>query len=268
MDAESKSAAIFCLALGGNNGYAGGGLLSARGLRAASRETRQPPCGQQQRETRQPKWRESGGLHPARVLHAASRQPNGKVRDELEHLLDDDVDMAAMHLSDKLAADGQSSRCNTNSEPNEFDEERDREAEAGDGSSEGANGSGTGTSVGFTPKIDELENLLEAYFVQADGTLNKLSTLREYVDDTEDYINVMLDDKQNQLLQVGILLSTATLVMSVAIAITGVFGMNITIPLYNAPTGVFWQVTGGLVVATAAVYVVALICYKRSGILQ
>jgi hypothetical protein len=92
--------------------------------------------------------------------------------------------------------------------------------------------------------------------------------LREYVDDTEDYINVMLDDKQNQLLQVGILLSTATLVMSVAIAITGVFGMNITIPLYNAPTGVFWQVTGGLVVATAAVYVVALICYKRSGILQ
>ncbi|XP_008663199.3 putative magnesium transporter MRS2-D isoform X1 [Zea mays] len=191
-----------------------------------------------------------------------------KVRDELEHLLDADVDMAAMHLSDKLAADGQSSRCNTNSEPNEFDEERDREAEAGDASSEGANGSGTGTSVGFTPKIDELENLLEAYFVQADGTLNKLSTLREYVDDTEDYINVMLDDKQNQLLQVGILLSTATLVMSVAIAITGVFGMNITIPLYNAPTGVFWQVTGGLVVATAAVYVVALICYKRSGILQ
>ncbi|KAL5649831.1 hypothetical protein ACJX0J_040640, partial [Zea mays] len=99
-----------------------------------------------------------------------------KVRDELEHLLDADVDMAAMHLSDKLAADGQSSRCNTNSEPNEFDEERDREAEAGDASSEGANGSGTGTSVGFTPKIDELENLLEAYFVQADGTLNKLST--------------------------------------------------------------------------------------------
>jgi hypothetical protein len=47
-----------------------------------------------------------------------------QVRDELEHLLDADVDMAAMHLSDKLAADGQSSRCNTNSEPNEFDEER------------------------------------------------------------------------------------------------------------------------------------------------
>ena len=93
--------------------------------------------------------------------------------------------------------------------------------------------------------------------------------LREYVEDTEDYINIMLDDKQNQLLQMGILLSTATLVMSCAIAITGVFGMNITIPLYTASTeGVFWEVTGGIVGVTAAIYLVALIFYKRSGILQ
>jgi magnesium transporter len=35
--------------------------------------------------------------------------------------------------------------------------------------------------------------------------------LREYVEDTEDYINIMLDDKQNQLLQMGVVLSTATL---------------------------------------------------------
>ncbi|EES10822.1 hypothetical protein SORBI_3006G082200 [Sorghum bicolor] len=198
-----------------------------------------------------------------------------KVRDELEHLLDDDVDMAAMHLSDKLAyyqaaVDGRSARFDTNNEPSEFDEERGREEdEEGEGSfSEGGNGNGTSV-VGFTPKIDELENLLEAYFVQVDGTLNKLSTLREYVDDTEDYINIMLDDKQNQLLQMGILLSTATLVMSCAIAITGVFGMNITIPLYTASTeGVFWEVTGGIVGATVAIYLVALIFFKRSGILQ
>ncbi|KAL5675944.1 hypothetical protein ACJX0J_012075, partial [Zea mays] len=97
-----------------------------------------------------------------------------KVRDELEHLLDDDVDMAAMHLSDKLAyqaADGRSSRFHTNTEPSEFDEDRDRE---GEGSSEGGDGNGTSV-VGFMPKIDELEILLEAYFVQVDGTLNKVS---------------------------------------------------------------------------------------------
>ena len=35
-------------------------------------------------------------------------------------------------------------------------------------------------SGAFTPKIDELENLLEAYFVQIDGTLNKLFTVRMF----------------------------------------------------------------------------------------
>ncbi|WJX77211.1 hypothetical protein P8452_60539 [Trifolium repens] len=34
--------------------------------------------------------------------------------------------------------------------------------------------------------------LLEAYFMQIDGTLNKLTTLLEYIDDTEDYINIQV----------------------------------------------------------------------------
>uniref|UniRef100_A0A803NCC8 Magnesium transporter n=1 Tax=Chenopodium quinoa TaxID=63459 RepID=A0A803NCC8_CHEQI len=50
--------------------------------------------------------------------------------------------------------------------------------------------------------VEELEMLLEAYFMQIDGTLNKLTTLREYIDDTEDYINIQLDNHRNQLIQV------------------------------------------------------------------
>lgn len=53
------------------------------------------------------------------------------------------------------------------------------------------------------------------------------------MDDTEDYINIMLDDKQNHLLQMGVMLTTATLVISAFIVVTGVFGMNINIPLFN-----------------------------------
>jgi magnesium transporter len=52
-----------------------------------------------------------------------------QVRDELEHLLDDDVDMAAMHLSEKLAyqaVDGNSMRPDADNEPSEFEEERYR----------------------------------------------------------------------------------------------------------------------------------------------
>ena len=67
-------------------------------------------------------------------------------------------------------------------------------------------------------------SLFFAFFVQ----------LREYVDDTEDYINIMLDDKQNHLLQMGVMLTTATLVISCFIVVTGVFGMNIHISLFDS----------------------------------
>ncbi|RLN04663.1 hypothetical protein C2845_PM13G24300 [Panicum miliaceum] len=183
----------------------------------------------------------SGGVH--------------KVRDELEHLLDDDTDMAAMHLSEKLAyqAAGQSSRFDTGKEP----AESDQEGEDGEVEQEDVDGEDEG-SVAFTLKIDELENLLEAYFVQIDGTLNKLSTLREYVEDTEDYINIMLDDKQNQLLQMGVVLSTATLMISAAIVVTAV------IP----STAVFWEATGGMLGGAAALFAVAMVYYRRNGILR
>ncbi|KAL5215604.1 hypothetical protein ABZP36_007005 [Zizania latifolia] len=180
-----------------------------------------------------------------------------KVRDELEHLLDDDMDMAALHLTEKLAyqAAGQSSRFGAEKDATDLEQksrEEDEEVEVGS----------------FSPNTDELEILLESYFVQTDGTLNKLSALREYVDDTEDYINMMLDDKQNQLLQMGILLSTGTLVISCAIAVTGVLGTNIHISLYDAPAGVFWRAAGGIVGGGVTLYLAALLCYKRTGILQ
>ncbi|CAL5013851.1 unnamed protein product [Urochloa decumbens] len=195
----------------------------------------------------------SGGVH--------------KVRDELEHLLDDDADMADMHLSEKLvyqASAGQSSRFDVGKGPGEFDEEREddeieREEEDDDDD----------RSTAFTPKIDELENLLEAYFVQIDGTLNKLSTVREYVEDTEDYINIMLDDKQNQLLQMGVVLSTATLMITCAIVVTGVFGINIHIALFRiTDTNVFWEATGGMIAGAAALFATAMLYYRKNGILR
>ncbi|CAM6089765.1 unnamed protein product [Calypogeia fissa] len=116
--------------------------------------------------------------------------------------------------------------------------------------------------------VEELEMLLEAYFVQIEGTINKLSALRDYVDDTEDYINIMLDDKQNHLLQMGVLLTTATLVVSAFIVVTGIFGMNISISLFSSETtktSTFNWVVGGSVVGCVVLYVsaVAWCKYKR-----
>ena len=164
-----------------------------------------------------------------------------------------------------------------------------------------SHGTHTSTHSAISNKLDveELEMLLEAYFVQIDGTLNKLSTvchthlstwhsnseyyfsflnklpfsmkLREYVDDTEDYINIMLDDKQNHLLQMGVMLTTATLVVSAFVVVAGIFGMNITIELFkdevHGMTRFLWTVGGGSA-GTVFLYVIAIAWCKHRRLLE
>ncbi|KAL4181764.1 hypothetical protein AMTRI_Chr12g239020 [Amborella trichopoda] len=231
-----------------------------------------------------------------------------KVRDELEHLLDDDEDMAEMYLTDKLfqqRLDGSDSLASLNERRESVDNgvvtsdvEDGRiavEMEAHDVSNndEGdlqnddnqesvyavsrllSSGHGTRTSSTRSGSkhldVEELEMLLEAYFVQIDGILNNLSALREYVDDTEDYINIMLDDKQNHLLQMGVMLTTATLVVSAFVVVVGVFGMNIKIELFTSEKAgmpeFLWTVGGG---ATGSIflYIAAITWCKHKRLLE
>uniref|UniRef100_A0A1J3HH30 Magnesium transporter n=1 Tax=Noccaea caerulescens TaxID=107243 RepID=A0A1J3HH30_NOCCA len=228
-----------------------------------------------------------------------------KVRDELEHLLDDDEDMAEMYLTEKLAQKLESSSASSVNEsdtaeidlpegdeddrlPPEFATEANRDESyhvADDAhhhllmsahialsrNSHGTHTSSTRSAMINKFDVEELEMLLEAYFVQIDGTLNKLSTLREYVDDTEDYINIMLDDKQNQLLQMGVMLTTATLVMSAFIAVAGVFGMNISIELFtdevHGPRRFLWTVLGAGF-GSVFIYVGAIGWWKHKRLLE
>ncbi|XP_068658738.1 magnesium transporter MRS2-F-like [Aristolochia californica] len=195
-----------------------------------------------------------------------------KVRDELEHLLDDDMDMAEMHLTEKLAdeqyveafsKEDNIDDADADADDNAFEVEDGRYAEYNKSKSK----SFSESVSDFKPNIEELEMLLEAYFVQIEGTLNKLSTMREYVDDTEDYINIMLDDKQNQLLQMGVMLSTATLVISIGIVVTGIFGMNITIELFSSSNRNFLETTFGTVAGCLALYVIAIVFGKKKGLI-
>ncbi|MQL86576.1 hypothetical protein Taro_019106 [Colocasia esculenta] len=218
-----------------------------------------------------------------------------KVRDELEQLLDDDGDMAEMYLTEKLAqcessvsspgTDMGNGRVppdillEANDSLSNYEEEL-QNIENEDLLFAGSNvveGSGHGTHTGSAHSgskhldVEELEMLLEAYFVQIDGTLNNLSTLREYVDDTEDYINIMLDDKQNHLLQMGVMLTTATLVVSAFVVLVGIFGMNIKIDLFDEKKSgmaeFLWTVGGG---ATGSIllYVVAVSWCKHKRLLE
>lgn len=175
-----------------------------------------------------------------------------KVRDELEHLLDDDNDMAEMYLTEKLlthSLDNASIREEVDNAAPEIDDERAEDYNEEDELD-------TVVLTSYKPNIEELEMLLEAYFVQIDGTLQKLSDMNDYVDDTEDCINIMLDDKQNQLLQMGVMLSAATMIVNAGIAVVGFFGMNIEIDLFSAPYIKFWETVIGTVGGCVVLYLI------------
>ncbi|XP_062108202.1 magnesium transporter MRS2-2 isoform X1 [Humulus lupulus] len=144
-----------------------------------------------------------------------------KVRDELEQLLDDDDDMADLYLSRKIVA-GASSPISGSGPANWYP----TSPTIGSKISRASRAS-IATVRGDENDVEELEMLLEAYFMQIDGTLNKLTTLREYIDDTEDYINIQLDNHRNQLIQLELLLSSGTVCLSIYSLVAGIFGMNI-----------------------------------------
>ncbi|XP_017977582.1 PREDICTED: magnesium transporter MRS2-2 isoform X2 [Theobroma cacao] len=142
-----------------------------------------------------------------------------KVRDELEQLLDDDDDMADLYLSRKLA--GASSPVSGSGAPNWY------LASPTIGSKISRTSRASAVTVQEDNDVEELEMLLEAYFMQIESTLNKLTTLREYIDDTEDYINIQLDNHRNQLIQLELLLSSGTVCLSIYSLVAAIFGMNI-----------------------------------------
>ncbi|KAL4643396.1 hypothetical protein ACB092_02G088800 [Castanea dentata] len=180
-----------------------------------------------------------------------------KVRDELEQLLDDDDDMADLYLSRKLA--GTSSPVSGSGAANWFP------ASPTIGSKiSRASRASVVTVRGDENDVEELEMLLEAYFMQIDGTLNKLTTLREYIDDTEDYINIQLDNHRNQLIQLELFLSSGTVCLSIYSLIAGIFGVNIPYTWNNGYGYMFkWVIiVSGAICAFLFILIISYARYK------
>ncbi|XP_073053804.1 magnesium transporter MRS2-1-like isoform X2 [Primulina eburnea] len=152
-----------------------------------------------------------------------------KVRDEIEQLMDDDGDMAEMYLTEKKrhmessfygdqslmgirSIDGLLSVSAPISPVSSPPGGRKLEKSL---SISRSRQESVRSSESVVNRIEELEMLLEAYFVVIDSTLNKLTSLKEYIDDTEDFINIQLDNVRNQLIQFELLLTTATFVVAI-----------------------------------------------------
>ena len=91
-------------------------------------------------------------------------------------------------------------------------------------------------------EVAEVEMLLEAYFMHYDNSYNRLKTLSEYIKDTEDLVNIKLDQHRNQLITTDLILTALTCAMAIITTISGIFGMNLDSGLQEAPN-VFNEVT-------------------------
>ncbi|KAL5068366.1 hypothetical protein RYX36_019253 [Vicia faba] len=157
-----------------------------------------------------------------------------KIRDELEKLLQDDDKMADLYLSRKA------------------------------GSASQVSGSSIVAISLDENNVDELEMLLEAYFMQTFSTLNKLTTLREHIDDTQDYINIQLDNHRNQLIQLELFLSGGTVCVTFYALVTAIFGMNIPYTWNEDHSYMFkWVVILGGVFSAILFLMITLFALKK-----
>lgn len=98
--------------------------------------------------------------------------------------------------------------------------------------------------------------LAQAYFMNYDNTFNRLQTLHEYIKDTEDLVNIKLDQHRNQLITVDLILTALTCAMAMVTTVSGIFGMNLDSGLQDAPN-VFNEVT----IATSLGAMILFMCF-------
>ncbi|KAI4964244.1 hypothetical protein ZWY2020_006810 [Hordeum vulgare] len=181
-----------------------------------------------------------------------------KVRDEIEHLLDDNEDMAHLYLTRKQAQNQQVEAIMTSAASNSI-------VPVGASlprlNSSFRRSVSIATSIYLDNDVEDLEMLLEAYFMQLDGIRNRILSVREYIDDTEDYVNIQLDNQRNELIQLQLTLTIASFGIAINTFIVGAFAMNIPCHLYDIADGsFFWPFVGGTSSGCFVISVILLEC--------
>lgn len=150
------------------------------------------------------------------------------VQDLLEKLLDEDDDMANMYLTEKHTKDG-------------------------------ARNSGD---------HDEVEMLLEAYLQGVDDIVNQTTLLSDAIEDTEDLVMIHLDTLRNRLLSVELGLSVVSMTFGVGSVVSGIFGMNLPISLFDEGTSPawFWGVSAAIVLFIVLCSWIVLRILKNRGL--
>ena len=95
------------------------------------------------------------------------------------------------------------------------------------------------------------------------NTKTNKKTLNEYIEDTEDLVNLKLDQHRNQLIGIDLVLTAFTTAMAVMTAVAGFFGMNLNSYIQEEPV-YFQLVTVSTTLGSLAMFAafIALMWWK------
>ncbi|KAJ4765147.1 Magnesium transporter MRS2-like protein [Rhynchospora pubera] len=182
-----------------------------------------------------------------------------KVRDEIQHLLDDNEDMSNFYLTRKQI---QNQQCDASMVSNTLSIVPAGANSRRLNSKRYQRGTGSiATSIYSYNDVEDLEMLLESYFKQLDLIRNRILSVREYIDDTEDYVNIRLGHKRNQLIQLQLILIMASFAYALDVLICGFFSMNIKVSLYSTQN-LFGPFVGGFLSASMLIFL-SLLAYAK-----
>jgi energy-converting hydrogenase Eha subunit G len=96
---------------------------------------------------------------------------------------------------------------------------------------------------------------LESYFMAVDAVASRLAAVSEYIEDTEDLVNLELDYSRNRLLKIEIRITIATVCIAIYACVAGVLGENLVLPgaITKGLAG-FVAVNAACIAACAATY--------------
>jgi len=94
---------------------------------------------------------------------------------------------------------------------------------------------------------DEVELLLESYASDLQTLALEVSRMRASLEDTDDFVNIHLSTKRNEIIRLSLFMDMATLSLASGAVVAGGFGMNLTHGLEDHPTA--FCITSGATVA-------------------
>ncbi|KAA0702981.1 Magnesium transporter MRS2 -like protein, mitochondrial MRS2-like protein [Triplophysa tibetana] len=114
------------------------------------------------------------------------------------------------------------------------------------------NGVSEESSLGID-HAEEMELLLENYYMQAEELCNKARELKDLIDDSESVIFINLDSHRNVMMRLNLQLTMGTFSLSLFGLMGVAFGMNLE-SSYEEDPRVFWLVTGFMFLGSGLIW--------------